>query len=57
MAFLYEIIDAMREQGYAKELPSYIAENLNPNFELRPYQKDAFENFITYFEGKKVFSA
>ena len=52
MAFLYEKIDVLREQGYAKELPGYIAENLNPNFELRPYQKEAFENFITHFEGK-----
>lgn len=52
MAFLYEKIDVLREQGYAKTLPGYIADNLNPNFELRPYQKEAFENFITHFEGK-----
>lgn len=52
MAFLYEKIDVLREQGYTKELPRYIAENLNPNFELRPYQITAFENFITHFEGK-----
>jgi hypothetical protein len=37
-----------------KELPSYIQQNMNPNFELRPYQKEAFENFITYFEGKSA---
>lgn len=52
MAFLYEKIDALREAGVNAELPTYIPENLNPNFELRPYQKEAFENFITYFEGK-----
>ena len=52
MAFLYEKIDALREAGVNAELPSYIPENLNPNFELRPYQKEAFENFITYFEGR-----
>lgn len=52
MAFLYEKVDALREAGVNAELPSYIPENLNPNFELRPYQKEAFENFITYFEGK-----
>ena len=52
MAFLYEKIDTLRENGYAATLPDFIAENLNPNFELRPYQKEAFENFFTYFEGK-----
>lgn len=51
MAFLYEKIDALREYGSSATLPSYIPENLNPNFELRPYQKQAFENFISYFES------
>ena len=51
MAFLYEKIDALREYGSTKALPSYIPDNLNPNFELRPYQKQAFENFITYYES------
>ncbi len=53
MNFLYEEINVLRENGYAKELPDYIPENLNQNFELRPYQKEAFENFITFFEKKK----
>ena len=35
MAFLYEKIDALREYGSSAVLPSYIPENLNPNFELR----------------------
>lgn len=52
MAFLYEKMDAFREAGLNKEMPSYIPQNLNQNFELRPYQKEAFENFIMYFEGK-----
>lgn len=51
MAFLYEKIDALRGYGNIAALPSYISDNLNPNFELRPYQKQAFENFITYFES------
>lgn len=51
MSFLYEKLDALREYGSAAVLPSYIPENLNPNFELRPYQKQAFENFITHFES------
>lgn len=54
MPFLYEKIDTLREVGVSKELPKYISENLNPNFELRPYQKNAFENFITYFESDKL---
>jgi type III restriction enzyme len=51
MEFLYEKMNTLREAGVNAELPSYIPDNLNPNFELRPYQKAAFENFITYFEG------
>ena len=51
MAFLYEKIDTLREYGSITVLPSYIPENLNPKFELRPYQKQAFENFITHFES------
>ena len=53
MAFLYEKIDAVREYGAPPPLPPYISENLNPKFELRPYQKQAFENFITHFESKQ----
>lgn len=52
MAFLYEKMNTLREAGASAELPSYISKNLNPNFELRRYQREAFENFITYFEGK-----
>ena len=52
MAFLYEKMDVLRENGYTVELPAFIPENLNPNFELRPYQKMAFENFITHFESR-----
>lgn len=51
MAFLYEKIDALREYGSSVTLPSYITGNLNPNFELRPYQKRAFENFITHYKS------
>lgn len=53
MAFLHEKIDVLRESGCTSELPSYIPVNLNPAFELRPYQKTAFENFITHFESPK----
>lgn len=54
MAFLYEKLDSFREAGFSEELPTYIPNNLNPNFELRPYQKAAFENFITYFENDRL---
>lgn len=54
MPFLYEKIDTLREVGVSKEVPKYIPENLNPSFELRPYQEAAFENFITYFESDKL---
>lgn len=53
MAFLYEKIDVLRENGYASEMPVFIPNNLNPAFELRPYQIAAFENFITHFEGPR----
>jgi type III restriction enzyme len=52
MAFLYEKMNTLREAGANAELPSYIQTNINQSFELRPYQREAFENFITYFEGR-----
>ena len=35
-------------------MPSYIADNLNHRFDLRPYQIAAFENFVSYFENEKM---
>ena len=52
MAFLYEKIDALKEFGTYAELPLSVSKNLKQSFELRPYQKDAFCNFITYFESR-----
>ena len=49
MPFLYEKIDTLREVGVQKELPQYMQENLNRNFELRPYQIKAFEKFYNIF--------
>lgn len=49
--YLYDKLDAWREGKIIKPVPEYIAVNLNPNFELRPYQREAFENFITHFES------
>lgn len=54
MPFLHEKIESLREAGLIKEAPLFIAENINPDFELRPYQNAAFENFITYFENDRL---
>ncbi len=54
MPFLYEKMESLREAGLTKEAPSFIEKNINPNFELRPYQNAAFENFITYFENDRL---
>lgn len=52
MPFLYEKIDGLRDAGYMKAMPSCMESNLNPNFELRPYQISAFENYVTYYNSK-----
>lgn len=54
MPFLYEQLDTLRNFGNYAEIPTYIQENINPSFVLRPYQINAFENFITYFENDKM---
>ena len=57
--FLYETIieEFGRRTLQATEIPNYLTENLNPAFELRPYQKDAFARFRLCFheefEGKE----
>ncbi len=52
--FLYEQINEAKHYGHYKEFPFYIQDNLNQKFELRPYQIDAFRNFITYFENDSL---
>lgn len=39
----------------AIELPRTLTENLNPKFELRPYQIEAFQRFLCYFENEFEF--
>lgn len=53
MQFLYEQLDVLRNYGDDVEIPRCIPDNLNPSFELRPYQIKAFKNFITYFENDR----
>jgi type III restriction enzyme len=52
--YLYETIDQAKKFDKYKNLPKTISNNLNPNFELRPYQEAAFRNFVTYFETPKL---
>jgi len=54
MPFLYEKVNNLREFGVHSPMPHYIPDNINQNFELRPYQIAAFENFITYFQSDKL---
>jgi type III restriction enzyme len=45
--FLYEGMDSLSEfGGLNRQIPKYLIENLNPRFELRPYQKEAFARFF-----------
>ncbi|MFO7972079.1 MAG: DEAD/DEAH box helicase family protein [Desulfobacterales bacterium] len=45
--FLYEELDAVSKMGFLqKDIPDYLRENLNPKFELRPYQQEAFGRFF-----------
>lgn len=53
MTFLFEEINSIREyapEAY-KELPKYVVQNLTQKYQIRPYQEQAFRNFITYFEN------
>ena len=49
--FLYQRLDTVSEMGFLdKEIPDYIKDNLNPKFELRPYQEEAFARFFYCFD-------
>ena len=57
--FLYQRIDVLTEFGALnEEIPDSITQNLNPYFEIRPYQAEAFERFIYClredFDGKST---
>ena len=48
--FLHEQLEIAFEWGVPKpETPGSITQNLNPVFELRPYQENAYTSFIHYF--------
>jgi len=45
--FLYEMLDNVSGMGFLKkEIPNFLKDNLNPKFELRPYQVEAFGRFF-----------
>ena len=51
MAFqLLDFFDGLQKnmEQFNDELPQYITHNLNPNFEIRDYQKEAFNRFDFY---------
>ena len=50
--FLYETIleEFGRRTIQNTEIPNYLKDNLNPTFELRPYQEEAFARFFLCFE-------
>ena len=50
--FLYQRLDAASELGLLNiDVPGSITQNLNPEFELRDYQTDAFARFIHCFNN------
>lgn len=52
--FLYEKLEIIKEFNNEKHIPDIIELGLSRNIKLRDYQKDAFLNFITYFENQKL---
>ncbi len=49
---LHEQLEIAFNFGIPKpEMPESITQNLNPEFELRPYQEDAFASFIHYYDN------
>ena len=51
--FLYETIleEFGRRTIQNTEIPDHLKDNLNPKFELRPYQEEAFARFFLCFEN------
>ena len=49
--FLYRKIleEFGRQRIQSIEIPNYLKDNLNPEFEIRPYQKEAFARFFLYY--------
>ena len=52
--FLYETLDALKESGNLKDVPYFVESSLSSCINLRDYQKEAFQYFITYFENENL---
>lgn len=54
--FLYEKLENefVKPQIDAKEFYNFVKENLNPKFEFREYQIEAFKRFFYYYESVNV---
>ena len=50
--FLYEKLDTIKEVDGLLLIPHFLKDNLNNRVELRDYQIDAFQNFITYYNSE-----
>ena len=48
--FLYKYFEGglAKRIVQSKIIPNSVVDNLNPNFEIRPYQKTAFQHFIAF---------
>jgi len=52
MQFLYQQLDSVSKMGFLKkDIPDFLSGNLNQNFEIREYQKEAFARFFHYFKN------
>jgi type III restriction enzyme len=52
--FLYETLDALASAGMLSPMPDIIERNLASSIQLREYQVQAFQNFVTYFENENL---
>ena len=54
MDFLYKTIVSEFGKKYIQkiEIPETLQTNLNPHFQLRPYQIEAFQRFLCFFEDE-----
>ena len=52
--FLYEKLDSLSEAGFLRPMPDYIGTNLASGIVLREYQRQAFQNFVTYYENENL---
>lgn len=52
--FLYEKIDIFKEMSNVSELPEIIEKGLSNKIVLREYQKEAFNNFVLYYDNLKL---